>query len=204
MVVLPKAKGVHSMKTRTVCSVILVAALIVCAGCGSGVYSHDIDVVFEPVPGGMAMTDFKVGLAGGITRESSGKLKLHSADSNGVVHLDYQENSASWVWQKRPAYVVFELYVPNVSTNGCFCFNFDDASLVPSRGLKRGKIDVRPRYFEFDRWNEGWRIVPTVHTDVMPSVKGGYYITLHLPIQALQDSVDAELIPYKPDAARKD
>lgn len=185
------------MKISVLRLVILVASLIVCAGCGSAFYSHEIDVVVEPEPGGMPATGFKVGKTDLFRREDIGKLQLQSVDSNGLVRFDHRELSVLWVWQRRPAYVSFGLFIPSVSTNGYFWIRFDEASMLPWRGLKQGKVDIRPRYFEFDR-SKGWRTLPVVHTDVMPSTLGGYHIELHLPIRALRDGMAAEFVPYEP------
>ena len=188
------------MKTITMRLVILVACLTTCAGCGTRTDTHRIDVVLEPEPGGLPVTNFQVGIAGNIVRESSSKIQLQSPNSNCVVQFDYKDQATSFAWQKRSPYVSFALYVPAVSTNGQFCFSFADVSKLPTRGLKQGKVDIRPMYIEFDRWDQGLRMLPVIHTEVKPAAKGGYHITLHLPIRALRDGLAAEFVTSVPKA----
>lgn len=182
------------MKTMTRRLVLLAASLIVCAGCGSAFYSHEIDVVVEPEPGGLPVTDFKVGIGG---LKDISKIQLRSADSNGLVRLENRELSVLWAWQKRPPDVSFGLFIPSVSTNGYFHIRFDQASLLPWRGLKQGKGDLRPRYLEFDG-PSGWRTLPSIRTEVQPSKLGGYHLKLHLPIRTLRDGMAAEFVHYNP------
>lgn len=175
---------------------ILLAGLLVCAGCGSKHFSHEIAVVLEPGTDEKPVAGFKIGIGGGFHRESTSDIKLHSADSNGIVYLDHRVLETLWAWQKRPPYNSFALYIPDVSTNGYFHFRFDETSIVPTRGLKRGKIKIQPRFFEFDRPDGAGRLVPTISTEVMPSTNGGYHIKLHLPIQVLRDGTAAKIVPY--------
>jgi len=181
------------MSTIVQRAVLLAISLIVCAGCGSGNYTHQIDVQLEPDTAETSITNFAIS----VSRDRNDQRIFQIPESNRTVHLTNESNSASWVWQSRPAYVVFDLFIPSVTTNGEFCFRFEQTSLLPWRGLKQGQIDIQPRYFDFSR-PHGWQLLPTIHTEVMPSKLGGYHITLHLPIKALRDGMTAEFVPYNP------
>jgi hypothetical protein len=166
--------------------VILGACLIVCAGCGSGFWDHEIDVAVEPEPGGIPGTAFRVGISGTfIQKEDIGKIQLQSTDSNGVVRIVYHAMSTAFVWQKRPPCLDFNLYIPNVSTNGYFHFYFEGC----------GKGNVRASYKEFTRHN-GDRPLPNIRSEVRSSARGGYHVKLNLLIRALRDSMAAEFVPY--------
>jgi len=189
----PLAKQMRNMLSSPRCTVLLAISLIVCIGCGSGNYTHQIDVQLEPESTDMSVTNFAMSAS----RDRNDIRIFQIPDSNGMVHLTNESNSALWEWQSRPGFVVFTLFIPGVTTNGEFCFNFDQTSWLPWRGLKRGAIDVTPRYFQFDR-EHGERTLPTIHTEVEPSALGGYHITLHLPVKALRDGMAAEFVPYNP------
>lgn len=185
------------MNLKSLHLLLLASCLTVCAGCGSGHFDHEIDVVLEPETNGLPVTECKVAKTPSLLkREGISQLQLRSPDTNGLIHFEHGELSVLWVWQSRPSYISFGFYVPEVSTNGYFWFTFSENSRLPWRGLKRGNVDVQPRYFEFDRPN-GWHNVPAVSAKVKTSPRGGYLFELHLPEHTLREGVASEFVPYE-------
>ncbi len=179
------------------------ASLMVCTGCGTGVYWHEIDLTVLSEPGGHPVTTFKTGICEeGLRKEAADEIQMHSADSNGVIRITHRSTQSSWVWQQRPAYHSFDLFIPDVSTNGYFYFSLDEASRLPWRGLRRGTVTVRSNYKEFDTWYKGSRALPALSAEVMPSTSGGYHVKMALPIRSLRAAAAAELVPYQPDAGK--
>jgi hypothetical protein len=172
---------------------LLAISLIVCTGCGSAFFTHEIDVQLEQESAGTSATNLTMSMS----RDRNNERVFQLPDNNGMVHFTNNDLATTWVWESRPGYVVFDLFIPSVSTNGEFIFHFDQTSWLPWRGLKRGAIDIKPEYSEFGR-EHGWRNLQTIHTEVTPSALGGYHITLHLPVKALLDGTNAEFVPYNP------
>ena len=87
-----------------------------------------------------------------------------------------------------------------MSTNGYFNIWLHEASRLPWRGLRRGTVPVRALYSEFDTWHKGYRPLPPLRAEVMPSASGGYHVKMNFPIRSLRAGLTAEFVdPYHPE-----
>lgn len=190
------------MISKTWARVMLLTSVI-CAGCGTGLYWHDIDLKFDADTVGTPTSAFKVGLIQSMmSRERIRGMPMYSPNSNGVVRIAHRSTSGAWVWQRRPAYLSFELFIPSVSTNGYFRFFFDETSRLPWRGLKRGTVPVRANYSDFDTKYKGRRPFPSLRAKVTPSANGGYHVEMSLPARSLRAAMASDFVPYKPHTGK--
>lgn len=180
---------------------ILLIGVLLCAGCGTGYYSHEIDLVVEPETTGAAIAGLKAGVISSYPdREEAGRVKVVSVDNSGVIHLVHNATSSSWVWQQRPSLLMFDLFVPSVSTNGYFNFCIREASKLPWRGLRRGLVSVQGTYYEFDTRIRGNRPLQPLRAEIMASSSGGYHVKMNLSSGVLRAALNAGLVPYRSNA----
>lgn len=167
------------------------ASLMVCAGCGTAFYWHEIDVTWSSTAAGRTIASPSLAIGEVIsTREDAARMQLNHTDSNGVIRIEHQSTSGIWVWEKRPAQLHFNLYIPDVSTNGYFCFYF-------RKGMK-GMVPVDVIYRDFDTWHKGNRPLPALSAQVMPSARGGYHVKMNLAIETFQAGVTGKFVPNQP------
>ncbi len=178
------------MNSMTLMLFVLHTSLI-CVGCGTGVYWHEIDVTWSSTGAGRTIASPSLAISEVISkREDVARMQLNHADSNGVIRIEHRSTSGIWIWEQRPAQLHFNLYIPDVSTNGYFYFAFRD-------GVK-GMVPVGVTYEDFDTWHKGNRPLPPLSAQVMPSARGGYHVKMNLAMETFQAGVTGEFVPRQP------
>ena len=161
----------------------IIIACLVCSGCGTAIVRNEIEIKSQTQATTgtsarvfAAATDESI-----ITREKLPTLTLYRADTNGVIHIAPQLTCGVWLWQRRPESLSFYLYLPHLSTNGCYHFYLRQPSKWPWRGMQCGRVPVQVTGFDIETLSPTLPAVDIPPATVSALKGAGYRIVLELP-----------------------
>ncbi len=183
-----------------------VPVVLLFAGCGTPSINNEFEVLLQGLPNEMSSRTCRVAIGSSYFSSCEefkepyyGAGQTGLTDSTGRVCLKYCGSCILWVWQQRTADVDFALYLPDVSTNGCYVIRLSESSLLPWRGLKRGWVRVDAGYRDFAKaYKEGCMPFSLPPAHVAPLEGAGYKIKLTLPVSRLPPKFGDEAQQQRP------
>lgn len=159
-----------------------IVSCLACAGCGSAFFNHEIDLIFEGWPRDLPPEARAIAI-GPIYHNDRSEFGVpsHFPDSNACIRINQRDQSCTWLWEQRPHYYEFNLYIPAASTNGFYGVRFSETSKLPWRGLKTGSVPVTVCYYDFTTWHKTRVPVAFPPADVSPIEGSGFRFMLHVP-----------------------
>ncbi len=142
-----------------VCRVIIAATFVfaaglLCTGCGTSFPTNEMEIVLTDLPKGIRPEDCVVVISQEFLDKDKVLTKtdqVHRAGPDGRITFDYRCTAATWLWQRRPSRLDFNLYLPDLWTNGWY-----NLTLQKLRGTA---MPVEGRLWKFESW---WKDRPAL------------------------------------------